>query len=46
MAREQQVGLPAGVDDHETVGEKVRGLFGKIKDRLHRDDVPGTEPAN
>jgi len=34
------------IDEHETVGEKVRGLFGKIKDRLHRDDVPGTEPAN
>ena len=34
------------VDEHETVVEKVRGLFGRIRDRLHRDDVPGTETAN
>ena len=34
------------VDEHETIGERVRGLFGRIKDRLHRDDAPGTETAN
>lgn len=34
------------VDEHETVVEKVRGIFGRIRDRLHRDDVPGTETAN
>jgi len=34
------------VAEHETVLKKARGLFGRIKDRLQRDDVPGTDTAN
>lgn len=34
------------IDEHETVVERVKGIFGKLKDRLGRDDAAGTDSPN
>lgn len=34
------------IEEHESVVERVKGLFGKLKDRLGRDEAAGSDPAN
>src|SRR5690606_33497013 len=33
------------IEEHETVVERVKGLFGRIKDRLGRDEAAGSDPS-
>ena len=33
------------IEEHETVVERVKGIFGRLKDRLGRDEAAGSDPS-